>query len=163
MKPLLYKLGAAAVILFLTYQLGFQVGRAEGERQRAEVMAALEAQRINLAAANTKLETIHSQNQEKIDHALEAANALHADVLAADRIEYARRLRQHEARAAAFQRMSQADAAERERLASHAAELDRALAEGVGLVDELRHTLELRDQQLKLLGQQILADRQLME
>ncbi len=163
MKSLLYKLGGATAILSLTFLLGQQVGRAEGERQRTEVMAELKAKEDALHILNSQLETIHESNQKEINRALEAAKYESDAALAAARSEYAGRLRQSESRAGAYQRMSQADAAERVRLAEHAARLDAALEEGIFVVAELQAALGLRDQQLKQLGQQILADRKLME
>ena len=73
------------------------------------------------------------------------------------------RLQSSEQRAAEYQRAAQGSTSQRDDLASHAAKLDRTLEEGRGLVQELGATVRQRDKQLNLLGDQILADRELFE
>lgn len=73
------------------------------------------------------------------------------------------RMQQHENRVRIYQRQAKAGSAEAERLASHAAELDRSINEGKTVAAELAATVRLRDQQLSLLGSQIKADRAVIE
>ena len=61
-------------------------------------------------------------------------------------------LQQSEARSAVYQRKATASETERRSLAAHAARLDKALTEGIRLVEELTGTLKLRDEQLKYIG-----------
>ena len=75
----------------------------------------------------------------------------------------AERLRQSEARSAVYKRKAEGSPAERDSLASYAAKLDTALEEGRSLELEYRATLEQRDRELILLGNQIIEDRKLHE
>lgn len=75
---------------------------------------------------------------------------------------YADRLRLSEARANRYASLAQTGTPECRALASYAAELDLSLEEGRRLVQEFGATLEQRDQQLRLLGQQIINDRKLL-
>ena len=61
-------------------------------------------------------------------------------------------LQQSEARSAVYQRKATASEAERRSLADHAARLDKALTEGIKLVEELTGTIKLRDEQLRFIG-----------
>lgn len=65
---------------------------------------------------------------------------------------YASQLQQSENRSAIYQRKATASEAERRSLADHAARLDKALTEGIKLVEELAGTLKLRDEQLRFIG-----------
>lgn len=75
----------------------------------------------------------------------------------------AERLRQSEARSAMYKRKAEGTPSERDSLASHAAQLDRALEEGRSLEQEYRATLEQREREIKLLANQIIEDRKLNE
>lgn len=68
-----------------------------------------------------------------------------------------------EDRAARYRAQAAGDAAARERLAHHAAQLDRAIAEGRQLVAELRAAVAERDAQVALLLDVIAADRRLLD
>lgn len=108
-------------------------------------------------------EDIHAGKSQEITNELSEAKARHARTVAQLNAAYAERLRRIEERDRVYRAQSTAGAAEQARLASHAAELDRALEEGIHLVDELQATLGQREDELKLLGAQIISDRQLME
>ncbi|UWJ04310.1 putative Rz/Rzl spanin protein [Escherichia phage vB_EcoS_Uz-1] len=72
-------------------------------------------------------------------------------------------MQQSERRASVYKRQAEAGTLECRSLASHAARLDNSLEEGRRLVEELRATVRLRDNQLIELGKQIQADRKLFE
>lgn len=108
-------------------------------------------------------EESHRRVQQGVADAIAQANEDHLTELSRLRSDYDRRLRQSEARADVYRRQAEGGSTEQDSLASHAAELDRTLTEGRLLVAELRATLGLRDQSLILLGQQIKADRELLE
>lgn len=102
---------------------------------------------------------------EKTDDLVEKAKVAQQraeDSLRTQRSMYERRLRDSASRAEVYQRMSEASAIEQQRLADHAAKLDRSLEEGRQLVGELRSTLELRDEQIVILATQIQNDRELL-
>ena len=75
----------------------------------------------------------------------------------------AERLRQSEARSAVYIRKAEGSPSERDSLASYASKLDTALEEGRSLEQEYRATIEQRDRELILLGNQIIEDRKLHE
>lgn len=163
MKSLLYKAGAGAAILLLTYCLGQTHGRNEGERQRAEEARSAAAEVIRLQGINTALTNQHALELGKVTRELQLSQDEHRQTLADSRNRFAQRLRSAEDRAVGYQRLSEASAAERTYLASHAAELDRSLEEGRQLVFELRQTLGLCEVRVSTLAQTIRADRALFE
>lgn len=131
-------------------------GRWDKEREaRAKARA---KQRADMA----KAEMVHQKKDEEIVNALVKLQADEARDIARISGELALRLRDSELRGQRYLIASEGSAVERSRLASHAAELDKALAEGIAVVGELRSTLEVRDGQLRQLGAQIEADRQLI-
>lgn len=120
----------------------------------------LETERIK--AKNLQLSQENKDLSAQITTSLENANAKHAKALAAVRAEFDARMRKSETRAGIYREQAEGGTAECQRLASHAAELDRSLEQGRSLVEELRTTLGLRDEQLRQLGEQIRADRALL-
>lgn len=121
------------------------------QRQIAELQ-----RRINVQ------EQTHRQETRRITDELADATAAHARRIATVDADFARRLSNSDARASRYRDMSESGATERANLASHAAQLDRSLEQGRRLVQEFRATVELRDTQLRALGQQILTDRALI-
>ena len=85
------------------------------------------------------------------------------ETIIAIRTDFTGRMLKHETRVQMYQRQAQAGTIEQERLASHAAELDRSLEAGKRVAAELAATVRLRDEQLILLGSQIKADRAILE
>lgn len=143
----------------------YSLGSSNGE---AKVYAKWESQKLKdaeyiaeLRETISELEWNHRQETTRISYELSQANEAHARSVAALDAEYALRLSDSEKRAEIYQRMSDSGSTQSANLASYAAQLDRSLEEGRRLVKEFRATLEQRDQQLRLLGQQILSDRQL--
>lgn len=149
-------------IVGFIYHLGSNHGEAvvqakwDHQKDVDAKFVAVEKAKIKVA------EDTHNQQDRKISDELSnlkvAAAADHARIAG----ELALRLQNSAKREAVYRAASEGSAAERERLASYAAKLDRSLSEGISLVDELRATLEVRDGQLKALGAQIINDRQLM-
>ena len=115
-----------------------------------------------LKSKNEKLTQENKDLAGKITTNLENANAIHAKTVATLHAEYAGRLRKSEARSGIYREQAEGGTAECQRLASHATELDRSLEEGRSVVQELRTALGFRDEQLRQLGHQILADRALL-
>lgn len=76
--------------------------------------------------------------------------------------ERANRLRLSAERATAYARLAEGGPTECRGLASYAARLDGSLEEGRGLVGELQAALGRSDDQLRLLGAQIVNDRKLL-
>ena len=136
------------------------------EEVRAEWAAEKEATRLMVEELQAKLASQseqHRKEQREIADEIAATQLLHERSLAELRATYDGRVRNSEARAELYRRQAQGGSTERDHLANHAAQLDRTLEEGRLLVAELRETLGLRDKSLILLGQQITADRELLE
>ncbi len=104
----------------------------------------------------------HRNEATRIAEELENSNAKFQADIADMRADYDKRLRESNARADIYQRLSKAGPAQQERLAGYATRLDGSLAEGRSVVKELRATIEQRDRELRLLGAQIIAYRTLM-
>jgi hypothetical protein len=108
---------------------------------------------------------------KQLDHIIETAvisneliNAKKKHDIAVSNLtaDYERRLLLSADRAKFYQRQAEGGSAECGSLANHAGKLDTTLEEGRSLVTELRTTLELRDTQIKGLGDQIKNDRELL-
>lgn len=160
-KWLLILLGVLA-ILAVPYTVGKNGGKLEeANKSQAEKLALNE--QINKLKDEVKEK--ESQNQiatTKVADELAASESRHAQALADLTADYTQRLLKSEDRAGIYKRQSQGSTAERNYLASHAAELDRSLEEGRSLVRELGETVRQRDSTIRLLSEQILADRRLL-
>lgn len=108
-------------------------------------------------------EAVHQQETANISSQLQKTEDDHAKAIADLSADHAQRMRQSEARAAAYRHLAEAGASQCRDLASHAAELDRSLEEGRGLVGEFQATLGQREAQLRLLGAQIVDDRKTVD
>ena len=153
----------AAFIVYSIFNAGVAIGSA---RVQASWNAQKEAdqQRIDdLKEQIKQQEAIHQTDTTRISDELAEAKQKYTEDLADLRSEYEQRLRSSGNRADHYQRQARGSAVERDNLASHAARLDQALEEGRHLVRELGETLRQRDRELSLLGQQLLADRKLIE
>lgn len=144
------------------YSSGLDHGKAEIQSKWDADKEARNQAMDKLQADYRQKENEHAQDSQKAADALQSAGNTHANELAALRSDYARSLQLSASRTAIYQRQAAGGAAECSRLAGHTAELDRSLEEGRSLVRELRSALELRDQQLVQVGNQLLADRQLL-
>lgn len=109
------------------------------------------------------LQRNHSYEVGLLTSRLQTAESNYASELARVSSDYDSRMQQSERRASVYKRQAEAGTLECRNLASHAARLDNSLEEGRRLVEELRATVRLRDNQLIELGKQIQADRKLFE
>jgi hypothetical protein len=170
MRAILRDLLILCVVVCTVFVFGYVYGRQQGiTSTQVKWDTSREAERIAvenaLAALRSKLaeqETAHAERQEQVTYELAQARESHAvDLVRIDR-QHQQRLLQSAHRAQVYRDQAEAGAIACHGLAGHAARLDRTLEEGRSLVDEFRNTLEFRDRQLILLGEQILADRRLM-
>lgn len=165
MNTLLAKLAAAVLLAATSALIGFGFGNSYGA---ASVQQKWD--RATATEATDTTEQVITAREKESTHATQITEAVdtyqdqHADAAgdSAVRIADAERLqRTAESRAARYRDLSKASAAERDRLASHAAELDSSLAAGRIVVEKLRATVVERDQQLQLMAAVITADRSL--
>lgn len=164
LKEVLALIGAGVVIaaLALTYQVGRGHG-ADGVQKKWDAdraIAEIKLQEINDAVEAREDE--YRREAQRTADLLADLRERHAAELGSLRLAHAERLRDSEARADRYSRYAEGTAAEREHLARHAAELDRALEEGRLLVGELRSALGQRDAEAVALGEVIKAHRKLM-
>lgn len=160
------KYGLPAIVLGLAiwwvYSTGSKHGRAEiqtkWDTQKKHDQEMIEKEKKKIAQD----EQTHRAKDREIASELADLKQDYADDIARIRGDAALRLRDHEERAALYRSQAETGSVERANLASHAAQLDRALSEGIELVDELQATLELRDGQIGQLASQIHNDRQLI-
>lgn len=153
---------AVIAVLWYTFSLGSDHGKAviqgKWDAQKQIDAKALAAEKKKIASD----EAIHRANDRKISDELASIKEITAGDVARIRGESALRLQDSTQREHLYRRQTEAGAVERANLASYAAQLDRSLSEGIGLVDELKATLELRDGQIRGLAAQINNDRQLI-
>lgn len=154
---------ALIVCLFLLYTTGYNKGVEAIENERAADRRAFELQVADLNGQIKEREKAHVRETAEIQQALSVNEASYSDTLGRLRDDYAQRLRNSEERARGYLAFADSSSDECGALASHAARLDYSIEEGRSVVEELRSTLELRDSQLRLVGSQLIADRQLYE
>lgn len=159
--------GATALAFGLSYYMTYLVGHDNGAN---EITALWEEDKNQRAAEVNKLkgeiaqlQLQHSKVQEELTRELQTATDSFNVAILAARDEFAARLSDSETRAGVYQRQARGSAAEQDRLARHAAELDRSLEEGRALVRELGATLRQREVTIRALGGIILNDRTLLE
>ena len=105
----------------------------------------------------------HRDETQRISHVLVEAQKQYTSALNQLSTDYKRRLLLSAQRSGVYHHQAEGGTVECGSLADHAGKLDTTLEEGRSLVGELRTTLELRDTQIKSLGNQIKSDRKLLE
>ena len=154
---------AIAVAVVALFGSGWYFGssRAETAAQvTAAKLALSHSQEIEKLQADIQTASvIHTKEMQEIRDGWTEAEKVYALDIAGVRAEYSSRLLLSEKRAGIYQRQARGSTSEQERLAAHAAELDRSLEEGRQLVGELKATIGQRDSAIRALGSMILTDR----
>lgn len=147
------------IIVLLGSGIGFHWGYSKGINSTyakwVEVEQGYQAQIVELREDVKEAERQFKIKEGELDERIKQDQAAHDAAIAATTRDFTERLRKTEDRAKTYADMSQASAAERERLAYHAAKLDQSLEEGRHLVRELRETLGQRDREIIMLGEHI--------
>jgi hypothetical protein len=167
--PILDKLGIPLLVgsllvgsSILLFKFGESQGSAAVQKKwdQAESLRAKEISRLQGQLALK--ESQHKEQMENITYELEQNRQRFEIQRTADELVYTARLQQSEMRANVYQRQSRGSASERDRLAEHAAQLDRTIEEGRSLVKELRATIGQRDGTIRALRLMVLNDRTLL-
>ena len=151
-----------SAIFYGVYSEGISSGKAEIQREWDKEKIAHKEQIDKLKDQIAKDQLVHIETTTRINDELAKAKNDYDLALSEQRAGFAKRLLLSAGRESAYKRQAQGTEAERDNLASHAARLDQSLEEGRSLVAELRDTLRLRERQLIELGNQLLADRKLL-
>lgn len=154
--------GLVVISYVYTYKTGENAGSNAVSLQWAEENGLRDAAYKKLEDENAAQQAVHTQRQKELSDELATSTAAFQATLDGYRTDYADRLQLATTRAGIYQRQARGSAVEQERLARHAAELDRSLEEGRALVRELGATVEQRDRTIQALGQLILNDRTLL-
>lgn len=169
MKNVMRVLPALVVIGLVLYGIHL-VREADFQRGAASVQVKWDAQEnerkkqiLVLQGKMLHQKTIHEEETQKLTHELTNAQRHYEKVIDDLAADYRKRLLLSEERTTIYRRQANSGPVECGNLASHASKLDSTLEEGRSLVAELRTTLELRDQQVKSLGGQLVSDRKLFE
>ena len=157
--PYLLVVALGATIYFWGSNNGQDKIQAKWDSQKVEDQKAYNKLKGEYDVLNRQ----HSYETGLLTSRLQAASQAHEDELARLNVVYASRLQQSNKRAEIYKRQAEAGTFECRNLASHAARLDESLEQGRQLVEELRSTVRLRDSQLIELGNQIKADRKLLQ
>lgn len=152
-----------ALLLYLLYSTGYNSGVSAVEAERAADRAAQQLVVAELTGQLQEKERLHRAETEEIKDRLHVQEATYNNAVQLIYAELDDGLRDSERRAAHYRALAETGTDQCRSLASHTAGLDASLVEGRSVVAELRSTLELRDSQLKLVGSQLLSDRQLYE
>ena len=110
-----------------------------------------------------KLEGEHSALTRQIEEKEQINATQSKESIAAIEREYAGRLLNADKRAGIYQRKAEAGAIEQRNLAEHAAQLDRAIEDGLRVVGVLETTIRERDGTIRNLAEQIRTDRKVLE
>ena len=145
-------------IFFLGSNKGADDVQAKWDEQKLEDNKAIKKLEGDYDVLNRQ----HSYEVGQLTNKLQTLTAGYQSELARITDEYAGRLQQSGKRAEVYKRQAEAGISECRGLASHAARLDNSLEEGRQLVEELRTTAKLRDNQIIELSNQIRADRKLL-
>lgn len=154
---------AVAGGLYFIYASGYNngVGAVEAEREADRQAQALVVAELKGQMAQKEKE--HDAETARIRDDLQSREAAYAADVTRLRSDYAVRLRDSEQRASRYRALAETGPDQCRSLASYTAQLDGSIVEGRSVVEELRATIELRDAQLRLVGSQLLSDRQLYE
>lgn len=145
------------------YMAGMNNGKSQIQAKWDAAGVAQQKQMNILQGEINQKEAVHTQETVGLSDQLKKAQTQHDQAVAALNTEHALRMRQSTARGAVYQREADAGGDQSRDLASHATELDGALEEGIGLVGELQEALGQREDELKLLGAQIVSDHKLVD
>lgn len=151
------------LLFYLLYSTGYKSGVSAVEAERAADRAAQELVVAELNGQLREKERLHRVETEEIKDRLHVQEATYNNAVKLIYAELDNGLRDSERRAAHYRALAETGTDQCRSLASHTAGLDTSLVEGRSVVEELRTTLELRDAQLRLVGSQLLSDRQLYE
>jgi hypothetical protein len=154
---------AVAAGLYFLYSTGYNKGVRAVEAERDADRAAQELVVRELRGQMREKERLHLAETDQIKGELNVQEASYRTALERLNAGYAVSVRDSEQRAARYRALAETGTDQCRSLASHTAQLDASLVEGRSVVEELRSTLELRDSQLRLVGSQLLSDRQLYE
>lgn len=153
---------AIAGLLYFLYSVGVSNGKSKVEAEWNKATLEYNAEISKLESEYRAKEQIHQAENRRITDELFKAEKDHAVTVAAINADYSERLLRSTERASIYQRQANAGAVEQLNLASHAAQLDRSLVEGIKLVEEFSATVRQRDRQLIALGEQIINDRSVL-
>lgn len=170
LTPIQLKIAGAVLgfsVLVLATSASFLIGTHQGENN---INVRWQAEKLAHGRAIAKLEGEikqqefgHRQETDRIAGQLRKTEVDYEKASTALASEHALRLRQSAERARAYTAQAEAGPDQCRDLAGHAAGLDAALEEGRGLVGELKAALGRREDQLRLLGAQIINDRKLLD
>lgn len=155
--PYLIVAGCVVGVLAGTYHMGKSSVQTKWDLEKAQTKLVIKNLQDKIEEATKEHETA---SKEVATH-LRTEKEVYEKALSTGRSVTDGRLRESEKRADLYKRLSEGSTAERDRLRDHTAKLDRSLEEGRGVVGELKATVELRDKQLILLGQQMKLDGKL--
>lgn len=157
--PYLAVVALGATIYFWGNSNGQSTVQKKWDAQKVEDQKAIQ----KLQDKYNALQRNHSYEVGLLTSRLQTAESNYASELARLSSDYNSRMQQSSKRADVYKRQAEAGAFECRSLANHAAELDASLEQGRRVVEELKATVRLRDNQLIELGNQIKADRKLLQ
>ena len=164
--PLIKYVGAPLAVaagLYFLYSTGYNNGVGAVEAERDADRAAQELVIAELRGQMREKERLHQAKTNQIMGELNVQEATYNRTLERLNAGYAVSVRDSEQRAARYRALADTGTDQCRNLAGYTAQLDASIVEGRSVVEELRSTLELRDSQLRIVGSQLLSDRQLYE
>lgn len=146
-----------------TYSLGYSSGSNDKQLEWNEDIQSYQQKVRELTEQLKNQEKEYRAENTRILLELNNAKKDYEKSVAVLDANYSDRLREYEARAKIYESQAQSGKSQCRNLASYTTKLDKCLTKGRELVKELSRTIELRDNQLRLLGEQITNERELIK
>jgi len=142
--------------------LGSHTGAGKVKAQWQQERQILLAAQHLLETRYRNMEESHAQETQAIRQQMQVQRQHHENTLAALARQHDERMRQQQQRIARYAEAAAGGEARCQQLAAYAAQLDRHLEQGIALVGEFAQTLGYRDNTIRLIIEQLLADRKLL-
>lgn len=148
-------LGSLSISGYFIYQRIYSIGYNDCKAEYDQILSEQETKSQQLEDEYRERERKYQQQAEELTLRASKEKETYLSQLSAVERAYSDRLRQSENRARVYEQMSRGSTCSVGSLAAHAARLDRKLTEGRRLVTDLRNLIELRDSQLRTLGEEL--------
>lgn len=149
-------------VIYKIYSIGYDQGSMEVQLQWNEQVTKTNQVVLEQKEKIDSLVKNHETQVEVLKNELFEADKKLTATVATLRANTSR-LQQSEARANVYKRKANSGADQCKSLAEFAGKLDRSLTEGRALVEEFRATLEQRDTQLRVFGELIKSQQELLK
>ena len=152
-------LAVVATTAITSYNKGYNSGSRDITLEWEKNKVKTQIQIDNLQDKLIQLNKEYAEKTATINYELYKAKEKHTNDINTLRNEYEHRLHDSANRASLYKQMSKAGQVESRNLADYTTKYDSTITEGIQLVRELISVIELRDKQIKQLGNLLIEER----